>query len=307
MRLVSELEFSRVRVLDGGMATELERLGCDISGPLWSAHVLSDAPQTIEAVHRSYLDAGADILLTSSYQVSRLAYVEAGLSAKDADHALRQSVRLAEHARATYQQVNPRPVLIAASLGPYGAALHNGSEYHGNYQCSFHDLVAFHAERIAVLRDSSADLLAFETVPSLEEARAIIEALHTFPEVPAWISFTCRDSRHIAHGETLRECAILLDSEAQVAAVGVNCTAPTLIASALLELRSATRKPLLTYPNSGETWDAACRCWRGKSDPIQFGDLARQWAAAGASSIGGCCRTGPEHIRAIRAALQPLP
>ena len=303
MTPLDQLDLSHARVLDGGMATELERLGSDISGPLWSAHVLRDSPQSIEAVHASYLEAGADCLLTASYQVSRQGFSEAGYSVAETAEALRQSVRLAELARSRYQSRHPRPVLIAASLGPYGAALHNGAEYHGNYTISFQDLVQFHGERLAVLRDTNADLVAFETIPSREEAHAIIEALRRFPEMPAWISFTCRDDRHVAHGELLNDCASMLEPNPQIVAIGVNCTAPRFLTPLLAGLRSVTRKPIVAYPNSGETWDAACRCWHGTSDPAEFGTLARQWLQAGASLIGGCCRTGPEHIRAIHAAL----
>jgi homocysteine S-methyltransferase len=179
-----------IRVLDGGMATELEFLGADISGPLWSAHILEDAPEKIIAVHRAYLEAGADCILTASYQVSRKAYAEFGLDPSRADAALLRAVLLANIARDEFPQ---RTILVAASLGAYGAALHDGSEYHGNYGVSFGDLVQFHQERIAVLTESDADLLAFETIPSLQEARAIGEALQSWPDLAAWLTFTCPD------------------------------------------------------------------------------------------------------------------
>src|SRR6202012_2412935 len=174
MKLRGEIPFNNARVLDGGMASELEFLGADITGPLWSAHVLEDSPEEVAAVHRAYLEAGADLLLTASYQVSREGYAEYGLTPERADQALLRAVDIAAQARAEFPE---KEVLIAASLGPYGAALHNGAEYHGNYECSFDHLVHFPRQRIAVLAESSADLLAFETLPSLEEARAIAHAL----------------------------------------------------------------------------------------------------------------------------------
>src|SRR5579863_8235733 len=155
-----------VHVLDGGMASELEYLGANINGPLWSAHVLEDAPEKIVAVHRAYIEAGADCIETASYQVSRMGYAEFGLAPERADAALLRAVELARNAAAEFPD---RRVVVAASLGPYGAALHNGAEYHGNYDCSFSELVKFHRERIQVLAgasDSQApDLLAFETLP----------------------------------------------------------------------------------------------------------------------------------------------
>jgi homocysteine S-methyltransferase len=297
MTPASQLDLTDRCVLDGGMATELEKLGCDLSGPLWSAHVLREQPEAILAVHASYLAAGADCILTASYQVSAEAYAEIGLTAEDAAFSLRESVRLAEDARAAFNP--PRKILIAASLGPYGSALHNGAEYHGNYKISFDELVAFHARRIAVLAESKADLIAFETVPSLEEARAIVAALKPYPEISAWVAFTCRDRAHVAHGEAISECAAVLDSVPQIVAMGVNCTAPGLVAALVRELKAATAKPIVVYPNSGELWDAGRRCWSGVVDPAGFGALAAEWAHAGAKIIGGCCRTGPEHVRAI--------
>ncbi len=283
------------------MATELERRGCDISGPLWSARALDESPQIIEQVHADYLRAGADCLLTASYQVSSEGYEELGLRPEDAAAALRRSVQLADQAREQLHRSETRPVWIAASLGPFGAALHNGAEYHGNYACSFQDLVEFHARRIAVLQDTRADLIAFETVPSLEEASAIVAALHRFPAIGAWVSFTCRDGRHVARGELLADCGKLLENEEQVVAVGINCTAPHWVTSLIRELKSTTGKPLVAYPNSGEVWDAEHRCWLG--DAGEFAPWTREWFEAGAQAIGGCCRTGPDDIRAIRAVL----
>jgi homocysteine S-methyltransferase len=215
-----------------------------------------------------------------------------------------RSVELACNARAEFPS---RRVLIAASLGPYGAALHNGSEYHGNYDCSFDDLVQFHRERIEVLARSDADLLAFETLPSIEETQAIGEALGTRPDLAVWFTFVCPDYRaaslQVAHGEALRDCAALAARFPQTVAIGVNCTHPKWIPHLIAELREASSKPIVVYPNSGEDWDAEARCWTGFSDPTGFGQQARRWYAEGAQLVGGCCRTRPEHIRQIAAAV----
>lgn len=293
-----------VRVLDGGMASELEYLGATIDGPLWSAHVLEDQPEKIIAVHRAYLEAGAECLLTASYQVSRMGYAEYGLAPERADRALLRAVELARTAAAEFPA---RRVVVASSLGPYGAMLHNGAEYHGNYECSFAELVAFHRDRIAVLAAAPArsapDLLAFETLPSLEEVRAIAEAIAPWPRLAAWFSFTCRDEAHVAHGERLRDCAALAASLPQTVAVGVNCTAPEWITALVRALRAATDKPIVVYPNSGEGWDAEARCWTGTSDPEGYGALAVEWRRAGAQIVGGCCRTRPAHIRRLAQLL----
>ena len=293
-----------VRVLDGGMASELEYQGADINGTLWSAHVLEDAPEKVVAVHRAYIEAGADCILTASYQVSRMGYAEFGFAPERADAALLKSVALARAAAAEFPA---RRVVVAASLGPYGAALHNGAEYHGNYEVGFDELVAFHRARIQVLANAEGaqrpDLAAFETLPSLEEALAIGEALGSFPELAAWFCFTCKDAAHVAHGELLRECAAAVARFPQTIALGVNCTQPALIPALIGELRAASDKPIVVYPNSGEGWDAEARCWTGNGDPESYGAQAAQWFAAGAQIVGGCCRTRPAHVRMVAAVV----
>jgi homocysteine S-methyltransferase len=293
-----------VRVLDGGMASELEYQGADINGTLWSAHVLEDAPEKVVAVHRAYIEAGADCILTASYQVSRMGYAEFGFAPERADAALLKSVALARAAAAEFPA---RRVVVAASLGPYGAALHNGAEYHGNYEVGFDELVAFHRARIQVLANAEGaqrpDLAAFETLPSLEEALAIGEALGSFPELAAWFCFTCKDAAHVAHGELLRECAAAVARFPQTIALGVNCTQPALIPALIAELRAASDKPIVVYPNSGEGWDAEARCWTGNGDPESYGAQAAQWFAAGAQIVGGCCRTRPAHVRMVAAVV----
>ena len=303
MTPLAQLDLTGLHVLDGAMATELEQKGFDLSGPLWSAHVLEDAPWAIREVHSAYLEAGADCLLTASYQVSTEGFQKLGFARPQAEQAaeraLRRSVALAIEARDAYPGSAHRPIWIGASLGPYGAMLHNGAEYHGNYECTFKELVEFHSRRIAVLVTTAADFLAFESIPSIEEAQAILVALRPFPEAGAYLSFTCRDGVHVSHGELIRKCAALLDQEAQVIGIGVNCTAPALINSLIGEAAQATRKPILVYPNSGEGWDAARHCWQGDGQTEEFGEQARSWQAAGARWIGGCCRTGPDHVRAV--------
>jgi homocysteine S-methyltransferase len=297
-----------IRVIDGGIASELEYIGARIDGPLWSAHVLEDEPEKIAAVYRAYIEAGAQCIATCSYQVSRKGYAAFGLAPERADAALLRSVELA---RSVTAQFPDRRVLVAGSLGPFGAVLHNGAEYHGNYECTFDDLVTFHRQRIAVLAAAPAaqapDLLAFETLPSLDEARAIGEALAPWPQIQAWFSFSCKDEAHVSHGEPLAECAAVVAALPQTVAIGVNCVPPRWVPSLIAELRSASSKPIMVYPNSGEGWDAATRSWIGTTDPDAFGEMARDWFAAGAQIVGGCCRTRPAHIRQVALAAQNLP
>jgi homocysteine S-methyltransferase len=306
MMISSQSDLGNLRVLDGGMATELERRSCDISGPLWSAHVLDTAPEKVAQVHLDYLRAGADCISTVSYQVSAMGYAELGRRGAEAENALRQSLAIAEAAREEYRRESDRPTFIASSLGPYGAALHNGAEFHGCYDAGFEELVAFHAERLAVIAETGVDLVALETVPSLEEGQAIAAALAEFPHLRAWVSFTCKDSAHVAHGELLADCAGLLEETASVVAVGINCTAPHLMESLIAEAKTGTAKPIFVYPNSGELWDAANRRWYGRSSVAEFAEMARNWYAVGAHAVGGCCRTTPAHIRAVAELRSPV-
>ncbi len=292
-------------VLDGGFATELEHKGHAIGGTLWSARALIDAPDLVREVHLDYLAAGADCISTASYQLSFPGMREAGFSEAETVAALESSVRIAREACEISARATRRSALVAASLGAYGASLHNGAEYHGNYACGFEVLVEFHRERLQVLAGMGGDgpdLLAFETIPSMEEARAILAALEEFPALRGWVAFTCRSGGEVAHGEAIRECAALLDASEQVVAVGVNCTAPALVLSLLGELRQGTAKPLAVYPNSGRVWDAEARCWLGEGE-IRFGEMIGAWVEHGAGWIGGCCGTGPADVAEVRRVL----
>ena len=290
------------RVIDGGVATELSRHGLDLSDHLWSARVLIEAPDAIERVHTEYFLAGADVAITASYQASYAGFARRGLSAEATTAILQRSVQIAQNARRRVQQAAStmaRELLVAASVGPYGAVLHDGSEYRGDYGLDEDALVAFHRERFTVLADAGADLLACETIPSRVEAAALVRLLSERPDAKAWVSFSCRDGGHTSAGDSIAECARWLHSVPQVVAVGVNCVAPELVESLVYEIATGTTKPVVAYPNSGETWDAAARCWVGTAD--RFTTYVPRWLAAGATWIGGCCRTTPDDIRRVRA------
>lgn len=280
-------------VLDGGLATHLESLGADLRDELWSARLLMEDPGLIRQVHADYFAAGAGVATTASYQASIPGFVKRGMSASQAERLIRRSVELAAEARD-----EAGGGLVAASVGPYGAYLANGAEYTGDYDLDEAGLADWHRPRWEILASSGADLLACETIPSLPEARALATLLAETPSVKAWISFSCRDGGHINDGTPIAEAAALFAGNPQVVAVGVNCTAPRHIPALIAEL---TQLPIVVYPNSGETWDAANRRWEGLADPLEYGQAAGEWQAAGASMIGGCCRTTPEHIRQVRA------
>lgn len=302
------LSVQSVVVLDGGLATELERRGADISDALWSARLLLDAPEMIRQLHYDYFAAGADVAISASYQATFQGFAQRGLNQDEAARLIGLSVALARAARDEFwaepaNRVGRQRPLVAASVGCYGAFLADGSEYRGDYGLSQEELVEWHRPRLAALAASGPDLLACETVPCQVEAEALVALLAEFPDTPAWISFSCQDESRVCHGEAFADCVALGAASPQVVAVGVNCTPPRFVEPLLRAARQVTGKPLLCYPNSGETWDAVAHCWTEGSGVTDFGPPALLWREAGAQLIGGCCRTGPEDIRRIRSAL----
>lgn len=293
-------------ILDGGLATELERRGQDVSGTLWSAHVLQTAPAAIEQLHYDYFAAGAGVAISASYQASYEGFAAHGLGAEETTVLLRRSVELAQSARARYRRDHPddrRKLYVAASVGPHGAISHDGAEYRGDYGLSVEQLIAFHARRFGVLATAGADFLACETIPALDEALALAALLGRYPDSPAWMSFTSPDGSHTSHGESLTECARQLDGVPNLIAVGVNCVRPEVVSGAIRAIRAGTGKPVVVYPNSGERWDGQTRSWHGSWNHGSLAALAPHWVSAGARMIGGCCRIGPREIAALDEAL----
>jgi homocysteine S-methyltransferase len=283
-------------VLDGGLATELEARGHDLSDELWSARLLADAPEEIVAAHTAFFRAGAEVATTASYQASLSGFEARGVQPGEAAALLRRSVDLARSARERCADGTQR--WVAASVGPYGAVLADGSEYRGRYGLTHRELVAFHRPRIQLLAEAGPDVLALETVPDVDEALALLEAVAGIG-VPAWLSYNIDGGRTRA-GQPLEEAFAALTGRDELAAVGVNCCAPGDVPAALAVARRVTGKPLVAYPNSGQGWDATARAWTGTGafSPA----AAATWYGAGAVAVGGCCRVGPADIAALARA-----
>jgi len=296
-------------VLDGGLATELEERGLALDDPLWSARALVDAPELVASVHRDYLEAGADVITTATYQATIPGLIARGLLEDDARRVLLSGITLARRERDAFsdrrdpRDGRPRP-LVAASIGSYGAFLADGSEYQGVYGMDSKALAAWHRPRLRALEDGGAELLAFETIPSFAEAEAVAALLGERDGVPAWISFQARDARHLADGARVEDAALVAARCPRIVAVGVNCVAPALVTPLLARLAGVTPKPLIVYPNRGDVWNPSTRSWIEQGISVAFDRLAREWRDAGARVIGGCCRTTPADIRAIASALE---
>ncbi len=300
-----------VCVLDGGLATELERRGADLGDALWSARILLESPEGIVDVHRAYFEAGADVAITASYQASERGFASRGIDREGTATLLRRSVELAQHARDEWLaspdaavRARPRP-LVAASVGPYGAVLADGSEYEGDYGVSRRRLTDFHLTRLEPLLEAGPDLLAIETIPSGLEAEALVEALAQLGDpVTAWCTFTLRDGAHLADGGSLDDAIATVTASASIAAVGVNCTPPVSTVEAVAHI-APTTSPIVAYPNRGADWDAEAKAWTGGAD-VDMAAVATDLIEAGAAIVGGCCGTGPDDVRAIATALGVL-
>lgn len=284
-----------VLIADGGLATELEARGHDLSDDLWSARLLMDRPDEIIAVHEAFYRAGADIATTASYQASFEGFAERGIARGEADRLLVRSVELAKSARDNVGGGG----WVAASVGPYGAMLAGGEEYRGRYGRTVAQLTDWHRPRMDVLVSAEPDVLALETVPDADEAEALAGLVAEFG-TPAWLSYTVAGGRTRA-GQPLEEAFAIAAEVREIVAVGVNCCAPTDVLEAVEVAHAVTGKPVIVYPNSGEEWDGARRVWVGH--PGLNTDLAPQWVAVGARIVGGCCRVRPDEIAAMKAAI----
>lgn len=293
--------------LDGGLSNQLAAQGHDLTGDLWTARLLADAPDQITAAHLAYLRAGARVLTTASYQASLEGFARHGIGAGQAAELIGDSVRLARKAiqLRTDELATAGPAAaqawVAASVGPYGAALADGSEYRGHYGLTARELTRFHRPRISALAAAEPDVLALETIPDTDEASVLLDAIAD-TGIPAWLSYTI-DADRTRAGQPLDDAFTIARGSDQVIAVGINCCDPRDVTLAVSIAAEVTGKPVVAYPNSGEHWDPAARSWHGNP---RFGPaLVQSWHAAGATLIGGCCRVGPAQITALAAALRP--
>ncbi|MCP4464852.1 MAG: homocysteine S-methyltransferase [Planctomycetaceae bacterium] len=288
-----------MKILDGGLATELESRGHDLDDDLWSAKLLRDQPDEIVAAHQAFINAGAEVITSGSYQATLPGFRKAGMTSTEAENLLRLSIRLAKQARG-----HSPTVQVAASIGPYGAFLANGAEYTGKYDLDQQGLMEFHDQRWQILASENPDIMLCETVPSLTEATALAQLAVNSNAIPVWISFSCRDGNHISDGTEIRSVIRELHPYEQITAVGINCTPPKFLPELIPRIRLETDKPIVVYPNSGESFDANSRTWSGSQAIDDFATQAAVWRQLGASIIGGCCRVTPAHIASLKSRLQ---
>ncbi len=290
-------------VLDGGLATELEKKGFDLNDHLWSAALLVNNPGAIRDVHLSYLEAGADCIITSSYQATISGFMKKGYSQKEAADLIKLSVKLAREAVEIFLDTNScknRPLpFVAGSAGCYGSFLADGSEYRGDYHLEFHEYADFHRERVELLAEAGADVIAFETIPCAEEGIAILELMEDYPELPYWIVFSVKDEAHISNGDVFADFIKNTKIFDNLIGCGINCSSPVHATDLMKSLEGENIKNFVVYPNSGETYDKQCNCWKEPENMDLFLASVKEWYNLGAKIIGGCCRTGPKEIKFI--------
>lgn len=295
-------------VVDGAMATELEKLGVNTDNDLWSATALIENPEAILAVHKSFFQAGADIAITNTYQANVKKFMKMGLSKKASQDLIIKAVQIADQARDEYygtlsedeRKKRAKHPLIAGSVGPYGAYLADGSEYRGDYQLTEQEFMDFHQTRMELLDEAGIDLFAFETQPSFAESKALVNLLkRDFPKQTAWLSFSIKDPETLCDGTPLQDAVKYFNVFDQVAAIGVNCTTLENIDQAVKNIRAVTDKPIVVYPNNGDIYDPVTKTWTKNPQDDDFAELTPKWIASGADLIGGCCRTTPADIKEI--------
>jgi homocysteine S-methyltransferase len=292
-------------IIDGGLSNVLEAQGINLNHHLWTARLLDQQPEAIIQAHLAYLQAGAQCITTASYQASFPGFAKAGYSYSKTRNLILKSVELAKTAVQQHLEIQPdaNKPLIAASIGPYGAYLADGSEYRGYHDVDDPTLRSFHQERLHLLAHSDADWLACETIPDLQETRILAELLAQTNK-PAWVSFSCKDSQHLNDGSPIQQAAACFRNHPSVFALGINCTRPEYVSGLIQNLQATgLQQQIIAYPNSGENYDSQSKNWQGGNQMPNFSEMARDWQQLGASLIGGCCRVGPEQIKDLASQI----
>lgn len=294
-------------VLDGAMADELEKQGVETDNKLWMATALVDQLNKVYNAHQDYFRAGAELVITDTYQANVQVFEESGYSKKEAEKFIRDAVKVAKKARDDYQKETGKYNYVAGTIGSYGAYLADGNEYRGDYNLSEKEYLDFHLPRLKLVLKERPDLIALETQPKITEPIAVLNWLErNYPDMPIYVSFTLKDSKHVSDGTSIEHATQEISKYKQVFAIGINCVSPKLVDQALKEFAKYTSKPLVVYPNLGATYDLKIKKWRSFKEKFDFAELTQKWYEDGAHLIGGCCTTGPKEIKEIRQSIDKL-
>ena len=297
---------SKVLVLDGAAGSYLEAMNVPLHPKLWSSGALmnKEGQMAIRDLHRAYLDAGADVITSVTYQASVAGFQEAGLSEKDSYNLIKLGISLAQEEAKLYGPDK----LVAAGFGPYGAYLCEGQEYTGDYK-SIHKstLRDFWLPRINAALEKRPDYILFETIPNLDELEVIVNDLTPLCKaqgIPVWVSLSIKIEEgdvKLADGTDLHELTDMVD---RISLIGANCFDAHRI-NLILGKFQQLKMPLIFYPNHGEVYDGITKTWT-RSDTVECfnSDMIRNMIECGTLVIGGCCNTTPDTIRIINKAVQ---
>lgn len=291
---------NRKITIDGAMSTALENLGYNTQSDLWTAGAIISNPELIYQVHYNYLKAGADLIMTDTYQANIQAFKKHGYSEKEAEGFIKKAVKIARQARVDYERQTGKHAYIAGTIGPYGAYLADGNEYRGDYELSDKDYRKFYEKKIRLILETGIDVIGVETQPKLNETMFLLNLIHEIsPTTPVYVSYTLKDVTHISDGTSLKRAVAIVSHDPAVVAVGINCTKLELVCPALRVMKSVSSKPLLVYPNTSANYDPQTKCWIKAPNKPQFENEIIKWYLAGARLIGGCCTTLPSHVQTI--------
>ncbi|RXJ88023.1 homocysteine S-methyltransferase [Arcobacter sp. CECT 8985] len=305
------LKTQKAVILDGALGTQIQKNGYDVNDKLWSAKYLDENIEVISQVHRQYLEAGADCIITSSYQASIEGFIQKGFTSQRAKELIKKSIEIAKETVDEFwqntQNKNTRiKPIVAASIGPYGAYLADGSEYSGDYKISKESLKEFHKKRLEIIIiKTNPDILAIETIPSFYEASVICDLLEELDcKIPAWVTFSAKDGFKTNANDDIKKCMSYLQNHKFIHALGVNCTAPQYILKLIKNIKEVSTKPIVIYPNGGSRYNPITKEWeKGELSSKEFSKLAYLWYEKGARVIGGCCETTPDEISEIRKVI----
>ena len=291
----------KIKLLDGSLSYPLEKKGYNLNKKLWTGDALINKPNAIKKVHKDYLDAGADFISTSTYQMSYKVLKEMGYDINDIKGIFKRSVNLVEQAIA--ETNTKREIKIVGSYGPYGASLADGSEFTGKYNTSDKIIMDYHQENMNIIKDLDIDIILYETIPCLREIEILSKLVEEY-EKEVWVSFTCNKDLEFRDGSSIIKACKILSSKKNISTIGMNCFSPLLAKEALKKLKENSSKKILIYPNSGEIYNNKDKDWYGEN----FFDysMIKKWLALSPDIIGGCCRVGPDEINNMRKEINFL-
>jgi homocysteine S-methyltransferase len=292
---------NKIKLLDGSMSFPLEQLGYNLKNKLWTGMALISDPDIIKNIHKDYINAGADYISTSTYQVSYDRLQNMGYQSSEIKKVFQKSVDIVKEA--IKESRSKKEIKIVGSFGPFASYDPNASEYVGKYNSTDDEIKNFHLNNINIIEETDLDIILYETIPCIREIKILSKILsQTNKEI--WISITCNENIEFRDGSSFKEACKIISQIDQITTLGINCFSPLLVEKALKKLKKYSNKKTLVYPNSGEKYNPKDKYWSGKNE---FNNLMiKNWLSLSPDIIGGCCRVGYNNIKKMREEIDSL-